>query len=172
MSPKLFAPFELQYEITNILSREAHFLDNRRYEDWLDLLSDDIVYRMPMRVTTEKKDGSDILDEMAFFEETKKSLITRVQRLRTSSAWVENPPTRQRHLITNVLIELGEKPDEYEVTSSFLFLRSRASDLHIEQLSGERRDVLRLVDGKWQIAARTIYPDQAVLGVMNLSMFL
>lgn len=162
---------DLYYEINQLYFREANLLDSRKFEDWLELLTDDIVYRMPMRVTRENKDGSDIVEDMAYFEETKKSLTTRVNRLRTTSAWAEDPAPRTRHLVTNVVIEEGSE-EHLQVRSSFLFLRSRASDAAVELLFGERMDVLRKVNNQWKIASRRIIPDQAVLGVMNLSMFL
>lgn len=164
--------FELQYQITNFLHHEAYLLDHRKYEEWLDLLSADLVYRMPARVTAEGKNKSNIVNEMTYFEETKNSLITRVKRLDTKSAWAEYSAPRQRHFISNIFIEPSSHPDEYQVRSYFSFQRSRASDLTTEQLSGERVDVLRKENGQWKIASRTIYPDQAVLGVKNLSMFL
>ncbi|MBA4493566.1 3-phenylpropionate/cinnamic acid dioxygenase subunit beta [Paenactinomyces guangxiensis] len=163
---------ELQSQISQFLYHEAYLLDHRKYEEWLNLLTDDIVYRMPVRVTTEEKNGSNLVDDMTYFEETKKSLITRVKRLYTKSAWVENPAPRQRHFISNIVVEPNSHSDEYQVRSYFLFHRSRGSDLNIEQLSGERVDVIRKEKEGWRIASRTIYPDQAVLGVMNLSMFL
>ncbi|BCJ88226.1 3-phenylpropionate/cinnamic acid dioxygenase subunit beta [Effusibacillus dendaii] len=163
---------ELHCHITQFLTRETYLLDHRKYEEWLDMLADDIVYRMPMRVTKEAKDGPNLVEEMTFFEETKKSLTTRVNRLRTSSAWVDNPAPRQRHFITNILVEQGSQPNEWQVRSCFLFMRSRGSDIDVEQLFGERLDVIRNANEEWKIASRTIYPDQAVLGVMNLSMFL
>lgn len=163
---------EIQLEISNLLSREAYYLDNRKYKEWLDLLVDDLVYRMPMRETVEGVGISDIATDMSFFEETKKSLTTRVNRLYTKSAWVENPATRQRHLITNVMVESTPDPDEYKVRSYFLFMRSRASTIDIEQMFGERNDLVRKVNGDWKIASRTIYPDQSVITTMNMSMFL
>ena len=111
---------ELYYEVTNLLHYEAFLLDNRRYEEWLDLLTDDIVYRMPVRVTREVRDGFDVVDDMAYFEESKVSLTTRVKRLRTTSAWAEDPPPRTRHLITNIMIEERMKDDELKVRSNFL----------------------------------------------------
>lgn len=163
---------QLQFEISNFYSTEAYLLDHRKFEEWLDVLTDDIVYRMPLRVTREEKDGSNINNDMAYFEETKVSLTTRVKRLRTSSAWAENHAPRTRHLITNVLIEeQGANPDEVTVRTSFLFLRSRGSDIQIEQLFGERLDTLRKVNGEWKVANRIIYPDQAVITTKNLSMF-
>ncbi|WP_134704218.1 3-phenylpropionate/cinnamic acid dioxygenase subunit beta [Ammoniphilus sp. YIM 78166] len=164
--------FELAYQISNFLYQEAYLLDHRQYEEWLDLLSDDIVYRMPLRVTTEGKDGANINNDMAYFEESKASLTTRVKRLYTSSAWVESPPTRQRHFVSNVFVEPTADANEFKVRSYFLYKRSRGSDINTEELFGERVDVIRRVENEWKIVSRTIYPDQAVLGVMNLSMFL
>jgi len=163
---------ELQYEITNFLNHEAHLLDSRRFQEWLDLLTEDITYRMPLRVTREAKDGSNIVNNMTFFEESKTSLTTRVKRLSTTSAWAEDPAARTRHFVSNIIIESGSKPDEVHVRSHFLCMRSRGSDISVEQIFGERLDVLRKVNGQWKIASRTIHPDQVVLGVMNLSMFL
>jgi 3-phenylpropionate/cinnamic acid dioxygenase small subunit len=163
---------ELQFQITHFLHHEAFLLDSRRFDEWLDVLADDIVYRMPLRATRERKDGSNIVDEMTFFEETKKSLTTRVKRLGTTSAWAEDPAPRTRHFVSNILVESGVGNGEFTVRSNFLCKRSRAGDMVTEEIFGERLDVLRKVHDQWKIASRTIYPDQAVLGVKNLSMFL
>jgi 3-phenylpropionate/cinnamic acid dioxygenase small subunit len=160
---------ELQFQVTSLYNHEAFLQDHRRFGEWLDLLTDDIVYRMPLRATTETKDN--IVDDMAFFEETKISLTTRVNRLATASAWAESPAPRTRHFVTNISIEAGACQDELKVRSCFLFKRSRASDLETEELFGERLDVLRKVHGQWKIAARTIYPDQTIITVKNVSMF-
>lgn len=163
---------ELQFEITNFLNNEAFLLDSMRFEEWLNLLTDDIIYRMPLRVTREAKDGSNIIDDMSFFEESKKSLTTRVKRLGTKSAWALDPVPRTRHFVSNIIIEEGTKSNELKVKSCFLFKRSRGIDHSVEELFGERVDVLRKVDEQWNIASRTIYADQAILTVQNLSMFL
>lgn len=163
---------DLHYEISQFLYHEAYLLDHQMYNEWFELLSDDIKYRMPLRVTKERRDGSNIVDEMTYFEETKKSLLTRVQRLYTSSAWVEDPPTRQRHYITNIMVTTCDGSDEYAVRSYFFYKRSRASEHQTEEIIGEREDTIRKENGQWKIASRTIYPDQTVLTVMNLSMFL
>ncbi|WP_236719603.1 3-phenylpropionate/cinnamic acid dioxygenase subunit beta [Neobacillus mesonae] len=163
---------KLHLEISQFYHQEAYFLDHRMYKEWFDLLTDDVKYRMPLRVTKERRDGSDIVDEMTYFEETKKSLETRVQRLYTNSAWVDDPPTRQRHYITNIMITPSAVSDEYNVRTYFFYKRSRASELQTEEIMGEREDVIRKEEGKWKISQRTIYPDQTVLTVMNLGMFL
>ncbi|MCI0846661.1 MAG: 3-phenylpropionate dioxygenase, partial [Chloroflexi bacterium] len=39
----------LKYEIEEFLYEEAELLDERHFEEWLELLTDDIRYFMPMR---------------------------------------------------------------------------------------------------------------------------
>jgi len=163
---------DLLYDITNLLNQEARLLDNRNYKDWLELLTDDIVYRMPVRVTRESKDLTGKDDAMTYFEESKKSLTTRVLRFGTTSAWAEDPPLHTRHFVSNIMIEPGLKTNEINVKSYFLTKRSRGTDHHAEEIFGERIDVLRKVNEEWKIASRCIYPDQSILTVMNLTTFL
>ena len=170
--PQTILDPSLHQEITQFYYHEAYLLDHQMYQEWVELLTEDIIYRMPLRVTTERRDGSNIVEDMTYFDETKKSLETRVQRLYTNSAWVEDPPTRQRHYITNIMITPRVGSDEYNVRSYFFYKRSRASEHKTEEIIGEREDVIRKEEGNWKISRRTIYPDQTVLTVMNLSMFL
>lgn len=162
----------LQYEITQFYYQEAYYLDHRQYDRWLEMLSDDIEYSMPLRVTVDNKMGSNINDDMTYLSDNKADLTMKVERLFTKSAWVDNPATRQRHYITNVMIDAGSNPDEYKVRSSFLYKRSRSSDIQTEEIFGEREDTIQKNDGEWKLISRTIYPDQTVLTASNLSMFL
>ncbi|MDF2039388.1 3-phenylpropionate/cinnamic acid dioxygenase subunit beta [Bacillus sp. CMF12] len=174
MSSYLSIPItaHLQMEITNLLNMEAYYLDNGKYKEWLDLLSDDLTYRMPLRETLEGVGANNVSKDASFFEETKKSLTTRVNRLYTKSAWVENPATRQRHFISNIMVESTKNPEEFKVRSYFLFKRSRGSTHDIEEMFGERNDIVRKESNQWKIASRTILPDQSVITTMNMSMFL
>ncbi|GMA61066.1 3-phenylpropionate/cinnamic acid dioxygenase subunit beta [Alicyclobacillus fastidiosus] len=159
-------------EICHFLYTEAALLDRRKFEEWLELLDDNLSYRMPVRVTRDFEHPDDIVDDMTFFDENKRSLITRVQRFRTTSAWAENPHTRTRRFVSNVLVEAGASEDEAEVHSNFLILRSIRDRPEIEQMFGERVDVIRRVDNRLKLVQRTIYPDQTVLSMLNLSIFI
>ncbi|KAA9022637.1 3-phenylpropionate/cinnamic acid dioxygenase subunit beta [Niallia endozanthoxylica] len=163
---------ELHLEITNLLYQEAFYLDNGMYKEWLDLLTEDLSYQMPVRETVEGVGVNNIATDIDYYHETKMSLTTRVNRLYTKSAWVENPATRQRHFVSNIMIEETSNPNEYKVRSYFLFKRSRGSHHEVEQLFGERHDLVRKVNSQWKIAKRFIKPDQAVITTMNMSMFL
>lgn len=159
---------EIYATISQYLSIEARILDERRFDDWLELLADDIQYRMPLQVTRELKDGSSHADT-SYFEDDKTTLTSRLARLGTTSAWSEDPPTRTRHFITNVVIDAGEKEDELFVSSNLYLTRNRGDSPENEQITATREDILRLVDGEWKIARRTVYIDQAVLGMHNLT---
>jgi 3-phenylpropionate/cinnamic acid dioxygenase small subunit len=97
----------------------------------------------------------------------------RIMRLTaTKSAWAEDPPSRTRRLVTNVMVEQGDQAGELRVRSYLLVTRSRFNFDEFDLISGERRDVLRLVDDRFKLARREIILDQAVLGTANLAIFL
>jgi 3-phenylpropionate/cinnamic acid dioxygenase small subunit len=153
---------------------EAEALDEDRFDDWMAMLSDDISYRMPVRVTVHRRDGDGFLGEMGHFDEDILSLQTRVRRLtQTDSAWSEDPPSRCRRHVTNVRVEtLPDSPDLH-VRSYLLLLRSRWDNPDFEFLSAERRDVLRPTPtGGWQLASRMIRIDQSNLGNINMALLL
>ncbi len=80
----------LQHDIEQFLYREVRLLSERRYEEWLDLFTDDAVYWMPARETIEgQPDGLAGEGEMALYEDDKVFLAARIERLRSSLAHVE-----------------------------------------------------------------------------------
>ena len=164
--------YQLQLEIERFLYDEVALLDDRRMHDWLDLFTDDAHYWMPIRRTrTVDQLDQEFTgpDQMAFFDDDKAMLEMRVKKLDTGYSWSEDPPSRTRHLITNVRI-MEQDGDEITVNSNFLLYRTRlATD--VDQWVGTRRDVLRRVDGSWKIARRHIFLDQTTLTSKNLSNF-
>src|SRR5580698_1247467 len=97
----------LQYEVEQFLYREAALLDDRRFTDWLALIADDIHYWMPIRRTVTVENlrlEYAAADGMAYFDDDKRDLRMRVEKLQSNSAWSENPPSRTRHFVSNVRI--------------------------------------------------------------------
>lgn len=167
---------ELQLEIERFLYAEAALLDRNDIAAWFELLADDIRYLMPAatnrlgnqtgaREFTAEKDA-------AFFDESKASMHQRLKRLQSGLAWAELPPSRTRHLITNVLVKPTAIDGEYRVESCFLVYRSRL-ERQVDLFAGAREDLLRRTSGAlgWQIARRTVHLDQATLLANNLSIF-
>lgn len=151
---------------------ETYLLDAQAYEAWLDLLTDDIHYLMPVRVTTALGAGFDTAPGMAHFDENKYSLGRRVARFATEHAWTEDPPSRMRHFVTNVRTFAADRPDELIVESGVLLFRSRGDVRDAALVSAGREDLLRLVGGRWLLARRVITVDESVLRMQNLAVFL
>ena len=168
----LLARMQRQFELEQFYFEEAAMLDERRYADWVELFTDDTHYWMPIRRTRtinelDKEFSSP--EGMAYFDDDKAMLETRVRKLETGYAWAEDPPSRTRHFVTNVRV-IGEEGNELTAESNFHLYRTR---LNSEEDSwiGLRRDVLRRVDGSFKIADRKIFIDQTVLLSRNLSNF-
>ena len=176
---------EVLREVEQFLYREARLLDTRRFAEWLELLTGDIRYWMPTRsnrypvnskaisiLDASRYEEEEISgeDELAFMEETKKTLQMRVARLDTGMAWAEDPPSRTRHIITNIEVEQTDVPDQLQVYSNFLMYRNRGErdeDFYV----GSREDVLRREAGELRICYRKIVLDQNVLLAKNISNF-
>jgi 3-phenylpropionate/cinnamic acid dioxygenase small subunit len=161
-----------QYEVERFYYDEAALLDAHRYEEWLTLFSDDAHYFMPIRRTRMQRELNKEFTqpgEMAFFHDDKTLLAGRVAKLKSGRSWAEDPPSRTRHLITNVRV-VRDTGRELEVESNFHVYRTR---LNSEESSwiGSRRDLLRRVEGSFQIADRKIFLEQTVLLSRNLSNF-
>jgi 3-phenylpropionate/cinnamic acid dioxygenase small subunit len=172
-------------EVEQFLYREVRLLDERRFHEWLQLLTDDIRYWMGSRTNRypksskaiaildpERYDENDFTreDELAILDEDKSTLNARVARLDTGMAWAEDPPSRTRHLIANVEVEPGDEEAELKVHSNFIVYRSR-SETEQDFYVGARNDILRRVNGAWKIASRKIVIDQNVLLAKNVSIF-
>jgi 3-phenylpropionate/cinnamic acid dioxygenase small subunit len=176
---------ELIREIEQFLYREARLLDERQFQQWLELFTDDVHYWMPMRTNRYpiSSKAISILDgsryeegelskegELAILDETKDSLTRRIARLNTGMAWAEDPPSRTRHFVANVEVYPGDTQSELKVYSNFIMYRTRGEteqDLYV----GSREDILRKVGGAWKIAYRKIVLDQNVLLAKNVSNF-
>lgn len=151
---------------------EAELLDNRRHAQWLDLLTEDIVYKMPVRVTAANTLDDSLMDDMDHFDEDRYSLEKRVSRFETEHAWTEDPPSRTRRFVTNVRAYPTDIEGELEVLSSLLLFRSRGDAHEPSLVSAGRRDVLRRVAGALKLARRDLAVDESVLRTQNLAVFL
>src|SRR5262249_17835930 len=126
---------DVHREIEQFLYREARLLDERRFDEWLALLTDDVRYWMAGRSNRYPRHSKAIAildpdryveddktrdDELAILDETKETLTGRVRRLDTGMAWAEDPPSRTRHLIANIEPAPAATPSEVVVYANFI----------------------------------------------------
>ncbi|HZT86905.1 MAG TPA: 3-phenylpropionate/cinnamic acid dioxygenase subunit beta [Stellaceae bacterium] len=177
-----YARLLLTQEVADFLYREAELLDERRYDEWLTLLADDMRYWMPMRRNVKfgesEREFTREAQEIAWFDEGKETLTRRVRQIQTGIHWAEEPQSRITHLVSNVRL-IEATPDaaaarEVTVGCRFLIYRNRV-ETETDLLVGKREDTLRRVDTPagedWRIARRKIVLDQNVLMSKNLTFF-
>ena len=135
----------LQHEVEQFLYKEARLLDERRLDDWLDLLADELHYWMPMRRNIKFGDWdlefTSADTEINWFDEGKDVLAGRIRQYNTGIHWPEEPVSRFEHIVTNVEV-VGTNGSEIHVNSKFFCYQNRLQD-EVNHFVGRREDVLR-----------------------------
>lgn len=172
MRPSLPYGDERHQRAHHFLVEEAARLDEHDVDGWLALMTEDIRYRVPVQVTAMRSTEPDRATTMDHMDEDRYSLGKRVARLGTDHAWTEDPPSRTRHLVTNVRTFEADVDGELDVESALLLFRSRGDTRPPELVCAQRQDRLRPVGDQLRLASRVVLVDEAVLRTQNLAVFL
>jgi 3-phenylpropionate/cinnamic acid dioxygenase small subunit len=109
--------------IEEFLLHEAHLLDDRRFEEWMDLFAEDGFYWAPASI-----DQADPLNSVSLVYDDREAMRTRVLRLRHPRIHVQTPPSRTARLVTNAFVEEREADGEScVVRSKFIIYEYRPS---------------------------------------------
>ena len=159
---------------TSWLVDEAYLLDTQHYDTWLDLLTDDIHYLMPVRVTTALGAGFDTAPGHGALR--REQVLARRAGSPGSPPSTPGPRTRRRGCATtsaNVRTFATDDTDDVVVESAVLLFRSRGDVREPSLISAGREDLLRRdAAATWLLARRTIMVDESVLRTQNLAIFL
>jgi 3-phenylpropionate/cinnamic acid dioxygenase small subunit len=163
----------LYNQVVEHLYDEAQLLDTLELREWQKSFTEDIAYQAPVQITRRRSEKQPALRTMMHLFENYGSMELRIHKVQdTAVCWAEEPNSRTRRLITNVLVNKTTQEDEIAVCSYFLLTRNRFEASDSQLLSGERRDRFRLVDGQLKLARREIQLDMSVLSMPNLAIFL
>ena len=153
-------------EVEDFLYREAALLDAWQLDEWLELLTDDAVYRVP------SNDAPDAVPGAALFiiADDIRRLRERVLRLKDRNAHAEFPHSHMRRSIGNVRI-VDRAENDITVEANFVVYRHRR-DENIRTYVGQYRHVLRVTTEGFRIAERMAVLDAHELGSMGLVSFI
>lgn len=172
------AYYRLKADIEDFLYNEADLLDGRRFKDWLNLFTEDLVYFMPIRRNVKfgqhaERENTRQGEGISWFDEDKWTLNKRVDQILTGVHYAEEPLSRVCHMVSNVQI-IAERNEgsqrEIDVRSRFLVYQNRV-EYETYIFAGKRTDTLRYTDEGWKIARREIILDQNVLLAKSLTTF-
>lgn len=155
-------------EIQRFVADEAALLDGLEYKEWFALLTGDISYRITTHIFRYRQDG---IQDHPIIDEDFDALRLRVDQLADPKLTLaENPASLVRRFVSNIRADQGDGPDQFVVRANLLVYKNRPSNDDIEIYAGERRDILRRIDGRLRIAARLVRLDQSYFdsGTLNI----
>lgn len=135
--------------VEQFVFNEARLIDERRFQEWLDLWSEHGRYWVPRF-----HDQTDPFEHISLFWEDRMLREVRVRRILNPRNWSQQPPTRTAHLIGNVSVEGLDMAGHIIVRSSFQLTEWRLSQ---RQLAGSVFHKLAATDeGGWQIVLKRV----------------
>ena len=132
-----------RHDAEDLLYEEARLLDERRYDDWMAMLTGDAVYWLPLNGS-----GGDPNREISIIHDDFAQLRDRIGRLATGVAHAQSPPSRTARLISNVEASQAAE-NNATIHSAFVLYELRRGKQLIYAGRCEHR--LRF-DGRWKIA--------------------
>lgn len=144
-------------QVEDFLYAEAELLDDWKLEEWLALFDETRGgYYMP---TTDAPD-TDPDKGLYLIADDMLRLRSRVRQLLSGATWAENPPSRTRHMISNVRLH-GFDGEALKVRANFVTYRLRFQN--IDPYIGEYHYRLIPADNAFKILERRVVLDLEAL---------
>jgi len=135
-------------QVERFIYDEAQLMDEHRYDEWLALWTDDALYWVPSG-----RDEIDPKREIALIYDDRVRLQVRIARLKSGFAHAQEPKSRMRRVVANIVIDEVENA-ELLVQSNFLLaeLRRGKQDL----FAGRTQHRLRPHDGSFKLVSKKV----------------
>jgi 3-phenylpropionate/cinnamic acid dioxygenase small subunit len=131
--------------------REARLLDDKRYEEWNALWTDDGIYWVPL--VPGQPDG---INHTSHLYEDKLLRTLRVERLKSPRAYSQQPPSRAHHLLQTPTVETSDAAtNRYVLRTEFHYTEAQGDEIeffvgtvyhHLTMQDGELRMTLKRVN--------------------------
>lgn len=152
---------QLRTRLLDFLTEESAAMDERRYQDWLGMLTDDFVYEVPVPVSREDPGLPQHAEGLYLAHESKSFLSMRFARVESDYAWAERPAAFIRHFVGNLrVLDAGsvDGGSRWTVATNVLVARSRLPEATSLSSAG-RHDVIVETPEGLRLQHRTVYLD-------------
>ena len=154
--------FPSRQDLVDLVVREARLLDDRRYEEWNALFTDDAIYWIPL--APEQTEGT---QHTSHLYEDKLLRDLRIERLKSPRAFAQQPPSRCHHLLQTPVVEIfSTAENRYFLRTEFHYTESQGDEMFF--LVGSAIHHLRVQDRALRIAGKRVNllnPDAALPAV-------
>ena len=138
-------------ELIEFIYDEAELLDAQRFDEWLELFSDDGYYWMPLA-----PDQEDARLHASLMYEDKLLLKVRIERLNGQRTFSQQPGSRSHHLLQRPkVIERDEAQGRYLVQSAWHYVEWRM-DRQTLFAGWSRHELVRAANGRLQIRLKRV----------------
>jgi 3-phenylpropionate/cinnamic acid dioxygenase small subunit len=136
--------------LVDLVYLEARLLDAKRFDEWLELLTPDVRYWMPL--TRGQPDGETFT---SLFYEDHLLLKVRIERLRHPNAFSQQQPSFCQHVLQQPSLEIAEPENNRYVTRTpFLYFEAQLDSQLV--LAGVTYHHFTCVDGACRIRMKKI----------------
>jgi len=153
-------------DLVDFVQREARLIDQHRFEEWLDLFTDDGIYWMPLEWgQTDPKLVASLMYE------DKLLLTIRVERLKGNRTFSQKPKSRCHHLLQVPQIERrDEANNEYVTWTPMHYIETRFDDQQL--YAAWATHTLTVSDGRLRIKLKRVdlVNSEAAFGSIQLFM--
>jgi 3-phenylpropionate/cinnamic acid dioxygenase small subunit len=135
-------------QVERFLYDEAQLMDEHRYDEWLALWTDDALYWVPTG-----RDDIDPKREISLIYDDRVRLQTRIARLKSGFAHAQEPKSRMRRVISNIVIEEADN-GEIVASSNFMLAELRRGKQDI--FAGRTVHRLRPYNSSFKMMAKKV----------------
>lgn len=136
--------------LASFVYEEARLLDEKRFDEWYELFTEDAFYWMPL--TRGQPDGE---NHTSLLYEDKLLLRVRIERLKSARSFSQHQPSFCQHVLQAPLLEaVGADGNSWMMRTPFLYLESQL-DTQL-MLAGVSRLHLTRVDGRLRIRLKKV----------------
>jgi 3-phenylpropionate/cinnamic acid dioxygenase small subunit len=134
--------------VEQFLYKEARFMDEHRYADWLALWAEDAHYWIPC-----KDDDGGLDRTIAIVNEGRAGIEDRIKRLQGGAHYAQDPKSRLSRIVSNIEI-VEERDGGLVVSSTFNLTASRKGRIDI--VAGRVTHKLHFSEGDFRIAGKKV----------------
>ena len=110
-----------EVEVVRFLYKEARLLDEKRFDEWYELFTEDAYYWVPL-----VPGQTDPLLHNSLAYEDKLLLKLRIERLKLPTAYAQKPASRCHHVLQAPEVE--KSGTEYRVRTPFIYTETRGDE--------------------------------------------
>jgi ethylbenzene dioxygenase beta subunit len=163
--------FDLYIKCSSFLYNEALLLDSNKFDEWLELLAEDLEYAIPIRITQGESVEDEVTNENFIMKAGKEYFKVLAKRLKHQYGWASKEHSRTRRHVSNILIKniyTSNNSLYVELTNNLLLIRTEKDEYHYSILSALRKDALKVLENRVLLAKRYVILDHSNIPMHNL----